>query len=239
MSISSLPIEIVCSIFCHVDPDDLGNIQMTSKLLHHIFFHHERFLCQLIAKSRGVSYNGPTDEEIRPLLVLQKQWKRHQIIESLLPFLRSADPSARQSLEHLWAYHDAIVEDLDRSVSEEHQRFIMSTSSGTLLSMIAVIGACGQLLADASMDHLDEESHLVWHDQRRAALGLSTKHDAFSDIALIKGIGSVAEVVVQKSEEAIEKITRWYKPNALSEISRLHGEYHWKATLLQGNTSNI
>ena len=223
---SSLPSEILCSILCHTHPEDLANIQLGSKKLYLTFLYHERIICQSIATHRRIARGTAQDQRLRPLFVLRKQWRRHQIVELLLPRISPQDESTRQGLHDLWDYGDAIKIDQDQIASEEHQRFMQSTPAKAFSFMISVTRTCAYLLAEASKDYLDEESHLIWHDQRRVALGLRPKAEAFCEIVLQEGVEFVTKVIVQKSEEAIDKFTRWYKPIGYPAISRLCDEYH-------------
>ena len=224
-ALSSLPSEILCSILCHTHPEDLTNIQLGSKKFYLTFLYHERIICQSVATHRRIAHGTAQDQRLRPLFVLRKQWRRHQVVESLLPKISPEDESTRQGLHDLWDYRDAIKTDQGQVASEEHQRFVQCTPAKAFISLISVTRTCAYLLAEASKDYLDEESHLIWHDQRRAALGLGPKAEAFCEIVLQEGVEFVTQVIVQKSEEAIDKFKRWYKPIGYPAIVRLHDEY--------------
>ena len=52
------------------------------------------------------------------------------------------------------------------------------------------------------------------------------KHEVFWEIVLQDGVEFVAQVVVLRSGEAIDKLTRWYKPFSIPALSHLDDYYH-------------
>ena len=141
---SSLPTEIICLILCRSYPEDLANIQLVSRKLHSTCLEHERFICRGIATYQRILHGSFQNQQRRPLFVLHEQWRRHLIIESLLPIISPDDGPTRQSLHDMWNYKEASKTDQSSIIIGERQRFVESMSPKDLISLISTIRTCGQ-----------------------------------------------------------------------------------------------
>lgn len=189
------------------------------------------FLCKEIARIQGLQIlPNPIlvvslKQGVQSLQLLCMEWQRHQLIERILPHIPSPEERTRRRLELLYDLHRAM-----KAVSspDSYRNLVRSMSADDIETMISAIQLCGELLWNASGP---ESSHPDCHGRFKGQGSAGWCSSVFAEVVVVKGIGFVAEVMIERSPTTLNELKDWKMPNGQSTIIRLREEQRWKEKL--------
>lgn len=247
MVLPVLATEVILNILRYVSPRDLMSLRLSSTRFFRIVEQHEHVLYNSIAISGGLGRAPrvllklkPTvgTRSIQKLRVLMQQWNRHQRVEQLLPVILSHNKDiggspqlARRGLELLWEYHQALHMESQDPAIEGHRTFVRSVTLEELNSLMMTIRACGDVLFDIYKLERSKPLLMEWAEQPCAGMNRTAWPDPLADMVIVKGLDFLAEVVVERSPEALDEMKDWKKSVSKPAMSRLCDEQRWKAKL--------
>ena len=243
MAFLLLPTETVLHIFCHVSPDDVTSLQLSSRRFSNIILTNEQYICGAIAKAWGLSNNiqlAPAVklvQETWSLQLLRTMWQRRKLVERVLPAIGHHSAIGKRSLELLWDYHHVLQAESRDTATDNYRQFVRSTKPEELTALMTTIRSCGYLILKhiKSIDHQSQRAHL---SGRLASLkDVQWSADILAEIVVIKGLEFIVKVAIEMSLDSLIELEEWRKPRNKPAISRLTDEQKWqsKIALLKAN----
>ena len=243
MAFPLLPTETVLHIFCLVSPDDVTSLRLSTRRFSDIIHTNEQYVCNAIAKATGLDNHIPfplavnLGHETWSLKLLQRMWKRKQIVERILPVIARHSLIVKRSLELLWDYHDVLQAESWDTTTDYYRQFVRSTKPEELVALNTTIRSCGDLVLKhiKSIGHQNQQEHSS--DHLASLRDVQWRADTLAEIVVVKGLEFIMKIVIEMSLDSLRELEDWTGPRNKPAISRLRDEQKWqsKIALLKEN----